>query len=136
MAKTFYSYLAYIQPTSNADIKLLKTNLDDFYSNQDNEYRPSISISNNEIKLTINRDYHFYINLSNEPHVIEEAIEFSENSKNDWAENPFDIKKLKSCNKRFEIWGEEDYDMDYFNDSLFIIEQIEKFSDIIIFHLD
>ena len=41
-----------------------------------------------------------------------------------------------TCKKRFEIWGDEDFDMDYFNDSLYIIEQIEKFDGIIIFNLE
>lgn len=136
MANTFYSYLAFIQPTSNADIKILKSYLDDFYSNQQKDDKPTLTLSLDEITLTFNNSYHFFICLSKEEFIIEEADEFSKDRNNDWSEKPFDKEKLKTCDKRFEIWGEEDYDMDYFNDSLFIIEQVEKFSDTIIFYLD
>ncbi len=136
MANTFYSYLAFIQPTSNADINILKTNLENFYANQMLEVQPKISLVDNKITLTFKDGYSFFIFLSDEEHIITEAKEFAEETKLDWAEEPFDKEKLKTSKKRFEIWGNDDYHMNYFNDSLFIIEEIENFSDIIIFYLN
>ena len=135
MANTFYSYLAFIPPTSDADINILKTNLEKFYSNQKSETQPEISFVDNKVTLTFNGEYNFYICLSNDEHIIDEAKEFAQDTKLDYAEEHFDREKLIISNKRFEIWGDDDYDMDYFNDSLFIIEEVEKFSDIIIFYL-
>lgn len=136
MANTFYSYLAFIQPTSDADIDVLKMNLDKFYSNQQLDAQPKISLVDDKITLTFNGKYNFYICLSDDEHIIDEAKEFAQNQEFDWADEPFDKEKLKISNKRFEVWGDDDYDMDYFNDSLFIVEQVEKFSDIIIFYLN
>lgn len=133
MANSFYSYSAYILPSSNATIIALKEYLEEFYQNSDTEDQPEINLSDNQITLIFNDEYRFYIYLSEEKHVNEEAVEIAENLETDWNEEPFDKEKLKTAQKRFELWGDEDFDMDYFNDSLFILDQIEKFSDIIIF---
>lgn len=53
--------------------------------------------------------------------------------KTDYNYNDIDKEKLKLCSKRFDISGsDDDYNMDYFNDSLFILGQIEKFNGITI----
>lgn len=129
MANTFYSYSAYITPSSNADITVLKDYLEDFYQ----EENPEILLSDNEIKITFDNEYNFYIYLATEEHVNQEALEIADDLETDFNENLYDKEKLKASKKRFEMWGDPDFDMDYFNDSLFIIEQIEKFNDIIIF---
>ncbi|GAA6768078.1 hypothetical protein AAFH68_40300 [Flavobacterium sp. CGRL1] len=129
MANSFYSYSAYISPSSNADIKVLKEFLDAFYQESDNK----ITLNDNQITITFDDEYNFYIYLAEEEHVNQEALEISDYLEEDWNENPYDKEKLKASKKRFEIWGDPDFDMDYFNDSLFIIEQVEKFNDIIIF---
>ena len=129
MANTFYSYSAYITPSSNADITVLKDYLEDFYQ----EENPEILLSNNEIKITFDDEYNFYIYLATEEHVNQEALEIADDLETDFNENLYDKEKLKASKKRFEMWGDPDFDMDYFNDSLFIIQQIEKFNDIIIF---
>lgn len=129
MANSFYSYSAYISPSSNADIKVLKEFLDAFYQESDNK----IILSDNQITITFDDEYNFYIYLAEEEHVNQEALEIADYLEEDWNENPYDKEKLKASKKRFEIWGDPDFDMDYFNDSLFIIDQLEKFNDIIIF---
>jgi hypothetical protein len=129
MANSFYSYSAYISPSSNADIKVLKEFLDAFYQESDNK----ITLSDNQITITFDDEYNFYIYLAEEEHVNQEALEIADYLEEDWNETSYDKEKLKASKKRFEIWGDPDFDMDYFNDSLFIIEQVEKFNDIIIF---
>lgn len=129
MANSFYSYSAYIPPSSNADIKVLKEFLDVFYQESDNQ----ITLSDNQITITFDDEYDFYIYLAEEEHVNQEALEIADYLEEDWNETSYDKEKLKASKKRFEIWGDPDFDMDYFNDSLFIIEQVEKFNDIIIF---
>lgn len=129
MANSFYSYSAYISPSSNADIKVLKEFLDAFYQESDNK----IILSDNQITITFDDEYNFYIYLAEEEHVNQEALEIADYLEEDWNETPYDKEKLKASKKRFAVWGDPDFDMDYFNDSLFIIEQVEKFNDIIIF---
>lgn len=125
MANSFYSYSAYISPSSNADIKVLKEFLDAFYQESDNK----ITLSDNQITITFDDEYNFYIYLAEEEHVNQEALEIAGYLEEDWNETPYDKEKLKVSKKRFEVWGDSDFDMDYFNDSLFIIEQVEKFKD-------
>ncbi|WDF58430.1 hypothetical protein PQ462_17085 [Flavobacterium sp. KACC 22758] len=129
MANSFYSYSAYISPSSNADIKVLKEFLDEFYQESDNK----ITLNDNQITITFDDEYNFYIYLAEEEHVNQEALEIADYLEEDWNETPSDKEKLKASKKRFEVWGDPDFDMDYFNDSLFIIDQVEKFNDIIIF---
>jgi hypothetical protein len=133
MAYTFYQYLAFIQPDSDADLTVLKNNLESFYAKSGR--RPNISQTDKVI--TVNFDnYKFEISLSDGSHVIEEAAEIANDRATDYAENNFDKEKLKTSSKRFEISGEDDLDMDYFNDSLFIVETIEKFKGVIVFDVD
>ncbi len=133
MAYTFYQYLAFIQPDSDADLTVLKTNLESFYAKTNR--RPNISQIDKTITVAFD-NYKFEIFLTDESHVIEEAAEIANDRVTDYAENSFDKEKLKTSSKRFEISGEDDFDMDYFNDSLFIVEATEKFKGVIVFDVD
>lgn len=133
MANSFYSHLAFIGPESNAAITVLKEYLDDFYEDPEDGGKPEIVLEENQITITFDDEYNFHIYLAEEEHVNIEAVEIADFNTEDYNENPFDAEKLKASVKRFEIWGDQDFDMDYFNDSLYIMEQIEKFNDIIIF---
>ncbi|HEY9257705.1 hypothetical protein [Chitinophaga sp.] len=133
MANSFYSYLAFILPGSNANINTLKNELTDFYSKPVIDDQPVISINGNDISVRFQDDYTFHIVFSAEAHVNTEARELAEEQALDWNEAPFDKTALAQSASRFEIWGEQDFDMDYFNDSLFIIQKIEEFDNVIIF---
>lgn len=133
MASTFYSYLAFLTPASDANLIVLKNNLKNFYAKPVIENKPEIILDDNQITILFEDDYRLYIAFSEEIYVNEEALELAQESELDWNENAVDKTKLESCQKRFEIWGDDDFDMDYFNDSLFVIEEIEKFDDVIIF---
>lgn len=133
MANTFYSYLAFITPDSDANLVDLKNNLEIFYARPVIEDKPEIVLENNQITIIFNDEYRLNIAFSNEEYVNEEAIGIAQEHQLDYNENPFDKTKLETCYKRFEVWGDDDFDMDYFNDSLFVIEAIEQFNDVIIF---
>lgn len=135
MSHTFYSYAAYIQPASDADIDTLKGQLEAFYSTSTIDTRPRIILAGNQLELCYEDDFRLYIYLSQEAHVQEEAIETADSRDTDWDDAVFNKQQLCMCKKRFEIRGDEDFDMEYFNDSLFIIEQIANFNDVIIFDL-
>ncbi|WP_394776631.1 hypothetical protein [Flavobacterium sp.] len=134
MANTYYSYLAFIAPTSDANLIALKNNLESFYQSV-TENKPEIVLENNQINLVFEDNYRLYIAFSEEAYVNEEALEIAAESKLDWNETAFDKAKLETCNKRFEVWGDDDFDMEYFNDSLYIIEEIERFNDVVIFNM-
>ena len=128
-----YQYFALIQPESDANITTLKENLDIFYSRL--QKKPSIILVGKNITVSFN-NFTFQIYLSEDDSVIKESIIMAYDFETDYVQNKFDKEKLKLCSKRFEIWGcNDDYNMDYFNDSLYILEQIEKFKGITILHI-
>ena len=49
MANTFYSYLAFITPTSDASLIALKNNLETFYERPVIENKPEILVEDNQI---------------------------------------------------------------------------------------
>lgn len=133
MSNTFYSYLAFITPASDAGLVVLKDNLEIFYARPAIEDKPEIVLENNQITIIFDNEYRLCIVFSEEEYVNEEALEIAQEHSLDYNQNAFDKTQLETCYKRFEIWGDDDFDMDYFNDSLFVIEAIEKFNGIIIF---
>lgn len=133
MAHSFYSYLVFILPGSNANLDTLKNELTDFYSGPEMDNKPTISINGNELDLRFEDGYTFLVVFSDEAHVNVEARELAEDQTLDWNEQPVDQNALAQSTSRFEIGGEEDDDMDYFNDSLFIIQKIEEFNNVVIF---
>ncbi|PZR22645.1 MAG: hypothetical protein DI535_25700 [Citrobacter freundii] len=132
MGYTFYQYLAFIQPDSDAEPGKLKHYLESFYAGG---VRPPQIILTDKLITVAFDSYNFRIHYSDEPHVAVEAAELAEDSDADWSEKHFDKEKLKSSSKRFELSGDPDYDMDYFNDSLYIVEIIEKFNGVIVFNI-
>lgn len=133
MKNSFYNHLAFIYPESNVTIEDVKISLEEFYTNK--KIKPSIMQSDNDIVLKFD-NYKFHIHLSKDKHVIEEAREIAEDRNIDWADKKFDKELLKQSSSRLEIWGEEDFDMDYFNDSLLIVETIGKLDGLTIFEVN
>ena len=136
MRKAFYKYTIFIHPDSDAGIATFKDKLFAFYENTEIKDKPTIELDGLNLIIAFSDRYSFYLKLNDEDYVNEEAKEFANELKLDWNEEPFDAEKLRNCQKRFEMHGDPDFDMDYFNDSLFILEQIEDFSEIIIFDIN
>lgn len=132
MGYTFYQYLAFIQPDSDAEPGRLKLNLESFYTGG---IRPPQIILTDKLITIAFDSYNFRIHYSDAPHVAAEAAALAEDSHADWSEKHFDKEKLKSSSKRFELSGDPDFDMDYFNDSLYIVEIIEQFNGVIVFNI-
>ncbi|KFF03035.1 hypothetical protein [Flavobacterium reichenbachii] len=124
-----YEYFALIPPESNADLSTLKDNLELLYTSVEN--KPVIHLKEDCITITFD-DFNFKIFFVNEDWVLVESIEMADNFETDWNEEIIDKEKLKVCASRFELSADDDFDMDYFNDSLYIIETIESFDGVII----
>tara|TARA_R110002050_G_scaffold45646_1_gene107877 strand:+ start:924 stop:1280 length:357 start_codon:yes stop_codon:yes gene_type:complete len=76
--------------------------------------------------LIINvRGYVFRIMVNNRPHVTNETLELIKNT-----DLPGNIK----TDLRIEVSGEDDYDMEFFNDYLLILEKISKNNGLVIFN--
>ena len=73
-------------------------------------------------------EYYFYLALVNESWVIEESREIADNqAKRSEAE------VIRNCPYRLEFYGDDDLDMEYFNDYFALMEEIQKIPGAIIF---
>lgn len=126
MGYTYYQYFGLIPPGSNATLQGLKEKLYTFYSESEDLFE--LKLEGNRLQLLLG-DYAFTIHYIDAPHVLKESVEISERLKGE-----SDAKAtIASCKARFEMHGDEDEDMDYFNDSLYIQEEWEDFEGVITF---
>lgn len=133
MSQSFYSYMVYILPESDLTLASLKEKLEKFFSLNKSL---KIKYSEKQIILTFEDGYSFNIILNENDYVKVESQEMSEYKKLDYNDHPFDKEKLKKSSSRLELWGDEDYDMEYFNESLYILKEIETFKNIVIFSMN
>lgn len=125
MGYSFYQYFAFFNDASDASLAGLKQKLEAFYAAQDR--RPEFSLQAEQLVLRFGT-YHIKVELNREDYVQEEAQEVGDHFLHNWKEEPLNIELLKTCKQRFEVAGEEDYDMNYFNDSIYVVEAIDSFS--------
>jgi hypothetical protein len=118
MGYTYYQYMAMVAPETSASLETLQASLDAFYSKIKRPYRSAIS--GNQLTLTL-ADYKFYVYYATEAHVLEESREMAQTYIGDASTKA----AIARCATRFEMHGDDDPDMDYFNDSLYLQEQIE-----------
>ena len=134
MGYTYYSYLAYITSDSAADLPGLHARLQASFAQLQLASEPLFTLADNELTITLTT-YHFTIHYATEAHVHEEAQEFAADSPVDLTGQPVDPARLGACTRRFELRGDPDPDMDYFNDSLTILEALEEFEGVIVLEL-
>jgi hypothetical protein len=80
------------------------------------------------IKITIDK-FSFDIGVSSEPSVVEESAEIAAQ----FASDRKDKSKIAACKRRIEFESHDDPNLDYFNDYLFVTEEIEAFKGVYIF---
>ncbi len=126
MSSKMYEHFILIHPSSNFDFHLLDEKIKNV--NWDGKELQS-SFTENTIQLSLN-GWGFHIGLSDADHVILESEEMA----NDLGKDHVLYSKIKSCKIRLEISGDSDFDMEYFNDFCYILEEIESFTDVYTFN--
>ncbi len=76
--------------------------------------------------------YKFIFTLNKEDWVQEESKDIAET----FGKNRTDYNRISNSQKRIEFYGEEDFNMDYFNDYLLILENIQREMHVTIFDTD
>ena len=128
MGYNYYQYFGLIAPGSDASLKGLKDKLYTWYSESDDLF--DLKLDGNQLQLSLG-DYVFTIHYNDAPTVLAESKEMAETLKGD-----SDLKTaIASCAARFEMHGDTDEDMDYFNDSLYIQEHWEDFEGVYTFDI-
>ncbi len=73
-------------------------------------------------------EYYFYLTLVDESWVVEESREIAENHA-----TRSESAVIRKCTYRIEFYGDDDVNMDYFNDYFGIMEELQKIPGIIIY---
>ncbi|MGZ4043154.1 MAG: hypothetical protein ACXVNM_00110 [Bacteroidia bacterium] len=126
MGYAFYSFLFLLGEDSNASLEKLKTELNDFYKEDD---RPVKLLLSDKLLTLCIYDWKLYVRYSNESHIKKESQEMAESFAMDKPEK----HSIAACSARFEMSADPDINMDYFNDSLFVQEKIENFKNVYVF---
>jgi len=125
MAYSYYNYLILVSSESNISFENLQKACEKLLAMG----CKNIETLDESLTLEFAEKYKFYLKLNKENHVVEESIEI--------AQQDFLVDKKKeniaSCTSRYEMSADTDPNMDYFNESLFIIEIFEKFTGVFIF---
>lgn len=125
--------MALIAPGSDADLPTLAGKIEKKFA----RITPPAQIHTEDNRITILLgNYRFTIYLAESDHVLTESKEMAHHFKKDYAGNPVNKNSLQQCGRRFELSGEADFNMDYFNDSLYILECIEEFKEITILSMN
>lgn len=80
-----------------------------------------LEIREDETIAHVNEKFSFYIAINEADYVEEESIQIVSD-----YEGKKDISWIKSCKKRIEFWSDNDENMDYFNEHLYIMQNWEK----------
>ncbi len=125
MAYSYYNYLILVSSESNINSENLHKACEKLLTMG----CKNIETHDESFMLEFAEKYKFYLKLNRETYVAEESAEIA---RQDFV---VDEKKenIASCKSRYEMSADADPNMDYFNESLFIIEIFEKFPGVFIF---
>jgi len=127
MSYKTYSNLILISDHSDASsLEELKTKLEDFYKKDNRNIQ--IILNNEQLCLKV-ESWTLYINYSNEKNVLIESKEIA----NQFVKEELLKAKIASCKGRFEMFADPDPNMDFFNDSCFVIQAMESFKEVFVF---
>lgn len=106
--------------------KILKS----FYSSKPKS--PGVYLAN-EARLVVemSKEFCFHFWYDNRSSVLEESKEIAES----YTGNKKKIELISSCKHRIEFWGDSDPGGEYFNEHLFILDEIVKIEGVFVFNI-
>ncbi len=128
-----YNHLIYLK--SNQDISLDELKSDFLVYFKDKKLKkPDKILKQKEKLIIVYWDYKFYAYINKENYTNEELLELLQN--NNYKD--FDLKAInkdnfKNSNIRIEFYWEDDFWMEYFNESIFLLEFFENSWNYLIF---
>src|SRR5215207_5342934 len=90
--------------------------------------KPKLTDNGNEIILNYN-GYEFHFTFISDDYVAEESAEIA----NSFARHRADKHKIAHCKSRVEFYGDDDFFMHHFNESLFLLDAIKEAEQVVIF---
>ncbi len=119
-----YESLVLIHPDTPITSAAFASELRRYYERS--EQPPTIvecSESRLEIRFT---DCIFYVDHDRSAHVVEESAELAE----EFGEDTGKQDRIAACTSRFDIRADDDPDMNYFNDYLYIVESCQRLGEV------
>jgi hypothetical protein len=126
MGYTYYQCFGLISPKSYINLESLKSKIDAEYSRSTVPGETILKGQKLHVKI---EHYQFYIVLATGSHVLEESVEMAAYAKDD----PEKMADIQLCTKRFEMYGDPDPNMDFFNDFLLMQECMQAMGPVHIF---
>ncbi|MEM6271891.1 MAG: hypothetical protein AAF998_20810 [Bacteroidota bacterium] len=124
-----YEYLIPIADDSDFSLARLEVSLKQFYGQNEDRTINIERFGEDKIVVLVER-FPFYLNVSDAPEVPFESAEMAAH----WTGDPSGKERLQNCSRRIEMYADgRDPSMAYFNDSLYILGEIEKFDGAFIF---
>ena len=114
-----YSYQYYLLlKTSENFLPVIAKQLENHLKTRKDNTKISFH-DDNHLLVKMDEDYYFHFWFDNNEGTQSEIKEIAQN-----YDGVKDKNLLSSCQSRIEFWGDEDQDMNFFNDSLFLLEQL------------
>lgn len=127
-----YTHLAFLHPEQTIAALDIKKRIDDRFASMPGDNKPLVVLTGEKLVVTFEDGYNFYIHFAADLHVSIEASEIADQFETDWSGEPLDKEVLRQSTQRIELNGDHDPDMDHFNDSLFLLEEIDAAGKVII----
>lgn len=125
-----YSHFLFWDETLIDPMNSIYNSVESFYSKSTSK-NVTIIRENDRIEILF-PVYKFIFTLNKEDWVQEESKDIAET----FGKNRTDYNRISNSKKRIEFYGEEDFNMDYFNDYLLILENIQREMHVTIFDTD
>ena len=97
-----------------------------------NDHTQTLSLMADDRRARIEfyrEEYYFYLELIDEPWVVEESRDIARNHA-----RRSESEILANCSYRVEFYGDDDANMDYFNDYFGLMEEFRRIPGVIIFN--
>lgn len=119
MAYTYYPYMILLSDESDFSLDELANRLRARFAKTTavTEQAPDRPAT---LALLLNGSYRFTMTLNDGESVLAESADMAQEAATSKAE-------IAGCRKRLELSGDDDPGMDYFNDSIFVLETLETF---------
>lgn len=126
MGFTYYSYLVLLPDSTPVSLTDLYERLKKAYVNDTRNV--DIELDLTRVVLAID-GWTLRIYLSDDEHVADESRELAE----EFAKGHPKQERISGCKRRFETGADSDSNMDFFNDSLTVLDAMESFGEVYVF---
>lgn len=114
---------------TQTDLNQIKIILANYYKNKEDNAKIYFE-NKHKLRVELGEDYFFYFEKNEGEGILEESKEIAQNYAGKKNKN-----LIANCSSRIEFWGDKDDNVDYINEYMFILDQLQKIPNFFIFDL-